>query len=126
MGELHVWQLLRMTGMTRMTVLRRVVAVAIAAAALVACGSKDDPSARDLAPSVKPGDDATSIERVSPIAEDGSLGDGYRVVATHEGAFCLSGSLAVGAAHRCFTDSGVFDPCWAEEGGRSVICAADP
>lgn len=71
------------------------------------------------------GPTATKVRRVSPVASDGRLRPGYRVVATRRG-YCWTSSFHNGRAYRCLMGNFIMDPCWREAGRRSVVCLLEP
>jgi hypothetical protein len=56
------------------------------------------------------------------------LGDDLLPVSTTQSGRCDQGSDAIGNVnvYRCFAGNDVYDPCWAEHSGSSVVCVPAP
>ncbi len=67
----------------------------------------------------------TQVVMVSPLANDGTIADGYRVTKTLTNATCHATSEATAVGYRCSAGDILADPCWAES-PDSVLCWAEP
>ena len=103
---------------------------AVAVAVLAGCGSEaaGRPAAAPAAsPSKTP--HGTVLVDQAPVDAQGRPRAGLTVVSGGTAQSCSAGSDSAGQAYRCFTRSGIYDPCWldnADAAQASVLCQEQP
>lgn len=71
----------------------------------------------------------TTTVSVAPVSANGLPKAGATIVSGGVAQDCSAGSDSAGQAYRCFTASGIYDPCWldnADPAQASVLCQQHP
>jgi hypothetical protein len=70
----------------------------------------------------------TTITDVAPVSAAGQPRPGEEII-DRGTAQCEAGSDSAGQAYRCFSENGIYDPCWldnADPGQATVLCQEQP
>jgi hypothetical protein len=69
----------------------------------------------------------TQVITYEPFNAQGAIQGGLHVTKVLEGS-CTSAGVAGNMSYRCFSGSGIYDPCFARSGATSgpVVCSANP
>jgi hypothetical protein len=101
------------------------LALGVAAVPMAATTATASPARPAAAAPVTAAVTATTVRRVTLLTRSGHLRKRYTVTSSGRG-HCWTTSMVNGRLYRCFRGNDIHDPCWKEQGRRSVVCLAAP